>query len=226
MSENLSNTRHYSISQMKIISDLCQTHGLDPLQISFEGDDLNPIFDYEAVSLLSLKLTDIAAIDTSHIVRDHETGRSTCRCRVDLPDGRDRTVSDSAAIGDIMHDSTAIETVRQADAVARARASRLGIRSVGINLFQAHQRFMETGQVAASHLRHDPRAAQLTELHALAAEIGLIKGSDRSNYESFVAESFDGATSSKDLNDLDFQRLISQLRAMARHARTLRKVPA
>jgi hypothetical protein len=216
----------YTKQQLDIISDLCQTHGLQPDQISFEGEDLNPIFDYEANSLLSLKLTDIKTLDCAQISRDRIEGRSTCHCIVELQDGRTRVVSDSAAITDRMHDGTAISTVRQADSVARARASRLGIRSVGINLYNAHKRFKETGQIANGHLLGDPRAAALRELHVLATELDLIVDGDRTAYEQFIAESFDGKTSSKDLNDLDFQRLLNQLRAMARHARTRNKVPA
>ncbi len=215
----------YTLKQKEIVDDLCETHGLQPEQISFEGDDLSPIFDYEANSLLSLRLTDISAIDCSAITRDDQ-GRSTCECQVVTADGRIRSVSDSAAIGDLMHDGNAIDSVRQADAVARARASRLGIRSVGVNLYKAHKRFKETGQIATSHVDHDPRAAKLAELHALAGDVGLIRDGDRSAYEKFIADVFDGATSSKQLNDVDFQRLLNQLRAMARHTRTVSKMPA
>jgi hypothetical protein len=221
----MSEEKRYSLNQLDLVKDLCETHGLQPEQISFDGDDLNPIFDYEAISLLSLRLSDIRSIDCSRITRDG-SGRSTCECTVTLPDGRSRTVSETAEIGEELGSGTKIGDSRLADSVARSRASRLGIRSVGVNLYNAHKRFKETGQIAAGTTDNDPRAAKGAELHALAAECGLIKGSDRSRYEAFIAESFDGATSSKDLNDIDLQRLLNQLRAMARHARCMDKVSA
>ena len=210
--------KRYTKQQLELVEELCKTHGLSPEQISFEGTELSPIFDYEANSLLSLRLSDIASLDCSFILR--AGGRSPCQCRVELPDGRERTVSDSAEIGESMYDGSTIESVRQADSLARARAARLGIRSVGVNLYNAHKRFKLTGQLAVAHTDESPRAAALRELHVLAAEVGLISGSDRSRYEAFLAESFDGRTTSTDLNDLDFHRLISQLRARARPARS------
>lgn len=225
MPETAPPIRRYSVPQMNIVSDLCQTHGLDPTQIAFEGDDLNPIFDYEAVSLLSLRLTDIRSIDCSLISRDQD-GRSTCECTVSLPDGRSRTVSDSAAIGEEMPGGGSVKDTRLADSVARSRASRLGIRAVGINLYHAHKRYRETGRIAAASTASDPRAAALRELHVLAVELDLIVDGDKTAYQRFLADSFEGKTSSTDLNDLDFQRLLNQLRAMARHARSRKTVPA
>lgn len=215
----------YTKQQIDIVSDLCQTHNLQPDQIGFEGDDINPIFDYEANSLLSLRLTDIAMLDCSAIERDGN-GVSVCICNVILPDGRSRAVSDSAAIGDEMFDGTKIGTARQADALARARASRLGIRSVGVNLFNAHKHFKQTGQIARSHTDQDPRKTAYAEIHVLATELDLIVDGDRKEYERFIAASFDGKTSSKQLNDIEFRHFINQLRAMAKHSRTRSKVPA
>ncbi|MCC7308291.1 MAG: hypothetical protein IT173_12050 [Acidobacteria bacterium] len=225
MPETAPPIRRYSLPQMNIISDLCQRHLLDPTQIAFEGDDLNPIFDYEAVSLLSLRLTDIQTIDCSLITHSAD-GRSTCECTVMLTDGRSRTVSDSAAIGEEMPGGTRIADVRLADSVARSRASRLGIRSVGINLYHAHKRFRETGGIAVASTDSDPRAAALRELHVLATELDLIVDGDKTAYQQFIADSFEGKTSSTHLNDLDFQRLLNQLRAMARHTRSRKTVPA
>lgn len=204
-------------------------HGLQPEQISFDGEDLNPIFDYEAVSFLCLKLTDIKDIDSRISTRqaDETQFLSTAVCQVTLPDGRSRTVQDSAAIGEELGNGVKIENVRQADSTAMNRAVRRGIRSVGVNLYNAHKKFKETGEIVSGQsIPANPRSAALSELHALAGECGLIFNGDRSKYEKFIADSYEGQTSSEQLNDLDFQRLLIQLRAMARHARSMQKVSA
>lgn len=216
----------YTKPQLELVEELCRMHDLSPEQISFDGDDLNPIFDYEAVCALSLKLTDIRDIDSWVSDRNLEAGISTAKSKATLADGRSRQVEDSASIGEELGNGQKIADFRGADSLAMNRAVRRVIRSVGVNLYNAHKRFKETGRIAVAHTDHDPRAAALRELHVLATELDLITDGDRTRYEQFIADSFDGATSSKDLNDLDFRRLVNQLRAMARHSRSRKTVPA
>src|SRR5688572_26727066 len=114
------NTKHktYTQDQLQIVNELCSVHGLDPSQISFEGDALNPIFDYEAVCALSLKLTDIKTIDCE-IKASENIIRSVGVCTVILMDGRSRTVEDSAEIGELLGNGEKIESRRDADGIAQ-----------------------------------------------------------------------------------------------------------
>lgn len=202
-------TRTFTQFQQPIVNELCETHGLSPEQISFDGDALIPIFDYEAVCALSLKLTDIKSIDCE-IKPAAITIRSVAVCTVILPDGRSRTVEDSAEIGEEIAGFT-IQTRRDADGMAQNRAVRRGIRSVGVNLWNAHKLFKLTGEVAAGQPQH-PRAANYREVHAYAAELEYIVDGDDSVFRSYLAGLFDGRTSKDDLNDLELHQLLVNLR--------------
>lgn len=202
--------------QHEIVSELSTMHGLDPTQISFEGEDLTPIFDFEAVCLLSLKLTDIREIACEITNRDYDSQIVTARCSVRLPDGRTRVCEDSARMHETIGDGGTIDSLRMADNVAQARAVRRGIRSVGINLWHAHKKFKESGEGSSGHLRHDPRRPVYEEVHVLAGNLGLIDGGDKEAYKAFLAESYDGRTSARDLDDAELQRFLISLRAMNR----------
>lgn len=202
--------------QQKIVREISETHGLDPKQISFESDDPTPIFDFEAVCMLSLKLTDIQDITCEISDRDFDTQIVTARCSVKLPDGRTRVCEDSARLHEPIGDGGTIDSLRMADNVAQARAVRRGIRSVGINLWNAHKQFMKSGIVAQGHTQHDPRKPQYEEIHVLAGNLGLIEPGNKQRYKAFIAESYDGRTSAKDLDDSELQRFLISLRAMNR----------
>jgi hypothetical protein len=202
--------------QHETVKEITEMHGLDPSQISFEGEDPTPIFDFEAVSLLSLKLTDIQDLTCEIMDRNAQTEIVTARCTVRLPDGRTRVCEDSARLHEPFGDGGTIDTLRMADNVAQARAVRRGIRSVGINLWHAHKKYRESGSVALGHTRHDPRKPVYEEIHVIAGNVGLITNGNKEAYKAFLAETFDGRTSAKDLDDEDLQRFLVLLRAIDR----------
>lgn len=206
--------------QWTVIGELVQTHGLDASQISFDGDEDTPIFDYEAISLLSLKLTDIQKLDCWISERNERAGYAASKCTVTLPDGRERSVSENAYIGEPLPRGSKVEDIRTAEALARSRASRLGIRSVGVNLWLAHQKFVKTGEVAEGHTRHNPRKPVYDEIHQLAENLELIKGSDRADYEELISAAYDGRRSSSELDDIELQRFLTTVRAMDRIRRS------
>lgn len=212
----MNGNRTLTNAQHQIVREIAEMHGLDPGQISFEGDDPTPIFDFEAVCLLSLKLTDIQDVTCEISERDFDSQIVTARCSVRLPDGRTRVCEDSARLHEPFGDGGTIDSLRMADNVAQARAVRRGIRSVGINLWHAHKKFRDSGLVAEGHTRHDPRKPQYEEVHVLAGNLGLIEPGSKERYKAFLAESYDGRTSAKDLDDAELQRLLISLRAMDR----------
>jgi hypothetical protein len=205
--------------QLAIQQEICQTHDLDADQISFEGTDPAPIFNYEAICLLSLKLTDIQDIDCFVTERDATDKRVTVKCRITLPDARTRGVEASAELSEPLPDGKTIDTMSLAEAVARSRAARLGIRSVGVNLFKAHKKFRETGEIAVAHTHWDPRKPIYDEIHAAATDLALIVNGDKSAYRQFIAESFGGIESAKELSSDDLRKLQVMFRALRNASR-------
>jgi len=215
----------FTPDQRQIVNELCTTHGLAPEQISFDGDALNPIFDYEAACALSLKLTDIASIETK--VKDRDPMRhqqAVAVCTVTLPDGRTRTVEDSAEIGEEYAPGLSIETRRDADGMAQNRAVRRGIRSVGINLYNAHKAFMQTGEATPGSTDIDPRTTLVKEVHALAGPNEL--DYTRDEYEELIAAGYDGRTSTTDLTDKELENFAKLLRSLRRVQRSRQEFKA
>lgn len=216
----MSDKKQLTPQQNEIVKEICTIHSLQPEQISFDGNEPTPIFDYEAVCFLTLKLTDIHDIECWITDRDPGTQISTAKCKVTLVDGRTRTSEDSAVFYEQLENGMVIDSIRKADSIAQNRAVRRGIRSVGINLFNAHRHYIATGKIATGHTDHDPRLSNYREIHVLAQEVGLIVDGDKTAYRAFIAESFEGIESSKDLNDIDLHRLLASLRAMSAHQRS------
>jgi hypothetical protein len=212
--------------QLKIQQEICETHDLTPENVSFEGNDPTPIFDYEAISLLSLKLTDIQHMACTTTERDPVDKRATVSTTITLPDGRTRTVEASAEWGELLPGGKVIDTMPLAEAVARSRSARLGVRSVGVNLFKAHKKFKETGEVATAHTHWDPRKPIYDEIHAAAEDLGLIVNNDKSAYRIFIAESFGGKESAKDLDQDELRKLQVMFRALINANRFAQKKAA
>lgn len=201
--------------QLTIVQQYGEVHGLGPEQISFENDrSLDPIFDHNAVSTLSLRLTDIQDIAPTKLVCDGDN--VTVLGSVSLPDGRTRGAVGSCSIGERIGNGELIETQAAAIGVATSRCFRQAIRNVGVNLHVAHQQFVETGEIAVSHTNVNPRAANYAELHILAAELDLIVDGDKSKYHKYLADNYEGRNSATKLNDIELQKLLTGFRSMAR----------
>ncbi len=200
--------------QAAIVAEYAKLHGLDASQISFNEADLEPIFDHNAISVLSLKLTDIQDISPTEVLNDGKT--ITVFGKTLLPDGRSRGSIGSCAIGDVMAGGEVVDNDQVALGLATSRCFRQGIRNVGINLHAAHQRFVQTGEIAGSHTREDPRKPVYAEIHMLAAELDLIVDGNKAKYHEYLAENYEGRTSASDLNDVELHRLLIAFRSLAR----------
>lgn len=205
--------------QQRLTNEFTETYGLSANQISFDGEKEEPIFDFEALCILREKLTKFHSVDTSRTSFNQETNEAEAICSIMNQNGHLITVSDFAQLWELMPDGTKIENSMQAKRVARARAMRSGIRQAGVNILKAHQNYLESGEVL-NFRPVDPRIAKTKECHVLAEKLGLTvktdEGIDKSEYQKFIAETYDGRTSSKDLDDLELQRLIITFRAMLR----------
>ena len=105
--------------------------------------------------------------------------------------------------------------ILKAQNVATARAMRRAIRAAGINLFKAHKRFMETGEVAEGNtsveLEKELKNARGREIHALKDEWG----HNEEDYRKFIKNLFGSEkTSSLHLSDIEKSQLVTTYKGM------------
>ncbi len=200
--------------QAAIVQEYVKMHGLSPEQISFDGGDLTPIFDHNAISVLSLRLTDIADISPTEILNDSKT--VTVFGKTILPDGRSRGSIGSCAIGDVMAGGKTVDNDQVALGLATSRCFRQGIRNVGVDLHAAHCQYRDTGKIADGHTRSDPRKPVYAEIHILATELDLIVDGDKSKYRNYLAENYAGRQTASDLDDVELHRLLINFRSLTK----------
>ncbi len=214
----MNDTRKLTHEQLRIVKEYHDIHGIEPSQISFDGDDPYPSFDHNAISILSLKLTDIQDISPTKVIDDAVS--ITVFGTVTLPDGRTRGSIGSALIGETLANGQKVENAQQAIGVATSRCFRQGIRNVGVKLHEAHCKFVETGEIADGHTNRDPRHAIYAEIHILATELDLIIDGNKGKYYKYLADNYEGRTSSTQLNDVELQKMLIQFRSLARLRRS------
>ena len=103
--------RTYSREQRAVQNEFCETYNLKPEQVGFDGASLEPIFDYDALVLLSIRLCDIPNIVTEFNGLDRLNGLATCRCTLTLPGGLTRSMFASAMLGETMPDGEPIRDI-------------------------------------------------------------------------------------------------------------------
>ncbi len=129
----------WTLKQEELAREFVEAYGLDRKQISFEGASEQPIFDFDALSILSLRLTDIPDIRVEPGDFHNAAGIATAICRITLRDLRAREVYGNCLVGEVMYDGTEVADIGQALKIAQARALRTGLRAVGFDPF-AHTR--------------------------------------------------------------------------------------
>lgn len=206
--------RQLTNAQYTVAQELILAHGLLLEQISFDGDDPTPIFDHNATSILSLKLTDIRDISPVSIQQDDK--HVTVFGKGVLQDGRERGGFGSCEIGETLANGQIAANAQIALGVASSRCYSQIVRNLGVKLYEAHKKFMETGEIAAGSLAKDPRHASYAELHILGTELDLIVDGDKTKYTEYLAENYDGRISAADLTDIELQRMLITFRSLAR----------
>ncbi|QQS33526.1 MAG: hypothetical protein IPM50_02780 [Acidobacteriota bacterium] len=201
-------TPEQAVIQQKYVD----VYGLQPSQITFDGDKPDPILDHNAISILSLKLTSVASIGIDKVVRDDKW--VTVHGLVTLADGRSRGSVGSCKLGSTIASGKRVDSDEVALGVATSRMYRQAMRNVGIDIHKAHLEYLATGKIAGGNLEHDPRSTKYAELHILAAEAGLIVGRDDSQYRNLIAATYGGVTSAKELDDLDLHTFTEMVRVI------------
>jgi len=219
--------RTYSREQRAIQKEFCDAYGFHPEQVAFDSNSLDPIFDYDALCVLSVKLCDLPDVEVTLRTVNHGTGIATSAGTAVLNNGNRRSVFGAAMVNEVMPDGEKIPDLSQAISISRARALRSILRAVGFDPVAAHRSFQRTGNVVELQLPTKlPRDKERAEIHMLATGLGLVKrvpgGIDRSAYEQSIALFFNGKTSSKDLSDLEHTQFLTMLRAFTK-ARAIAK---
>lgn len=216
-----------TLEQRQLTEEFINTYDFSPEQISFEGTSPEPIFDYEALNVLRLRITDIQTADVEIVERNMQLGIVSAKCTVYLPDGRSANDIGSAMFptfneegnlkteGEIMPDGSRLGNLIQAQNVALSRALRRAIRAAGINLLKAHKQFIQNGQVTNAEVDEEFQSPIGKEIHKLAGEWGHIKGKDKTAYQDFIESVFGtGNRSTLDLNDIQRSQLANIYRNM------------
>ena len=211
-------TRGYSRAQQKLRDEFCEAYGLKSDQISFDGDS-EPIFDFDALSLLANTLTDIPGIEVGLKKFDDATNLAESFCKMTLHGRRTRDFFGMALVGEQLHDGKVISGTIQAINVSRARALRIGLRSIGFDPVKFHEA-RKAGHVidllGSDEAERDRTTAQI-HVHAGPRGLNFIKrNGDRAEYENLLAAHFNGRTSSKDLEPHERAEWLGMLRAWTR----------
>jgi hypothetical protein len=208
--------------QRSLADEFLIEYGIEPTQINFNDDQLNPIFDFDALFFLANRLGDFWDIGIEAGDVDHERGYCTSHCCITLADGRTRKMFGSAFIGEPMPGARTVQTIGEALVISRARALRGALRAVGFDPLRAH---LQRGSSDAGEEEFDeyesPRRLMERQAHLLGEKLGYIvrphgAPADKSEWREFMAMLFHGKTSMSELTDDEQSQWVSTLRAMER----------
>ena len=197
-----------TLAQEQLVREFTESYEIDREQISFAGEDLYPIFDFDALSTLSLVLSDIPSIIVEPGDFNPAAGIVTAICKVTLKDGRSREVYGNAMVGEPLFDGSVVEDLGSAMNMARSRALRTGLRSVSFDPVRAHRQIKtgaQTGDFA------DVRTKLLAQAHILGKDLGYIVGDNKVAWRNQISAYFKGKTSSANLNDLELSQWVRML---------------
>ena len=142
------------------------------------------------------------------------SGLVLARGIVVLSDGRSRSGDAGCVVGDALPNGQEVETVKSALDVASARALQKALRMIGFDPVRAHEaRKRGDDQPLTSRLEDEQRNKELKEIHALAEEVGLIVGSDKTKYYRRMEAFFD-VSSSRDMSPQQRAEFIAILRGL------------
>jgi hypothetical protein len=207
--------RRLTIQQETILREFTSTYQIDPSQIGFEGENEQAIFDFDALSILALKLTDFKDITIEKGDLDYINGVATSECRITLQDGRTRQMFAACSVGELLHDGGEVKEMSTALAVSRARAMRTAFRAVGFDPVREHEKRKHDGQTLELTL-NEARNNELAQIHALGEESGLIDlaRKDKTRYYGMMNIMFPGLTSARDMTDQQRAKWIAILRGI------------
>jgi hypothetical protein len=197
-----------TLAQEQLVREFTESYEIDREQISFAGEDLYPIFDFDALSTLSLVLSDIPSISVEPGDFNPAVGLATAICKVTLKDGRSREVYGHAMVGEEIYDGTRVADLGAAMIMARSRALRTGLRSVSFDPVRAHR---QQSTKSSAETFTDQRTKLLARAHMLGNQLGYIVGDNKIAWRNQINAYFKGKTSSADLDDLELSQWVGML---------------
>ncbi len=202
----------------KLVAELCETYDLSPGQITFNSIG-EPVLNFDALQVMTHTLcTQIKYDEVSPNNIEQARKFVSCTARLTLKDGREITRVDIAQMGERIGTEDSIESVPQAINVASARAYRKALRAIGFNAIRAHYQAKQ-GNAFAAEVESEDDSKDRRELHALAAELGYIKGNDRNLYRDLLRTMYNGKVSSTQLTEIEARELLAFLRQQAARVR-------
>ncbi len=207
-------------AQLELQREFCRDYGFNPNQISFDGDE--PIFDFDALSVLSMRLCDLPDIHIDLSQVNAQLGLATSTGLVVLPGGKTRKTFAAAIVHEEMPDGNPIRDMGQAIAVSRARALRIVLRAVGFDPVAAHKVFKSSnGTRKLELLPIDLRTRELAEIHMLAQALDFIvvNGGGFINkiiYQRTMTTYFPERTSARDMTEQERAQWLNILRAFTK----------
>lgn len=211
-----------SLQQQDVVADFVESYNLAQEDIFFDGDDPEPYFSYEALSLLTLILSpEIGSIESSPVETDIAGGVITAKCVVALTDGRTRSASAMALVGEQTPGGYIINDNNQALGVAQSRAARRALSMVGFNVLKLHAAKQSGADLPLMLKAEDPRTVEMREAHAIGGELGWIRSGDKLRWRQEVNAFTKGEFSSmSEMDDKTRSHWVIYLRALKRLAPT------
>jgi hypothetical protein len=219
-----------TLAQEEIVREFCEDHGLSAKQISFEGAEaVEPIFDFDALSLLALKLGDIPYLGVEPGQIDSPNGIATSMCEVRLSSDYARRVFGSSLIGEVMPDGEPVADLKQALDISQARALRKGLRAVGFDPLKEHYAWKAANETLVLNLPSNAplneaealRKRELAEIHILAKDAALINDEgDKTRYYAMLNILFPETTSATEMDEVQRSQWIAALRGLKRSRTT------
>jgi len=203
-----------------LVTELCETYDLTPNQITFNAAG-EPQLSFDALQTMTHRLCTVIQQDEVY-PNNPDEGRKviSCTARFTLTDGREISRVDIAQIGERFGDDDTIETVQQAVNVASARAYRKALRAIGFNPIRVH---LQGSQFAPTTVGEDDDITVNRELHALATELGYIRGNDRTLYRDLIRTMYGGKVSTTQMTQIEVRELTAFLRQQAARLRRERE---
>jgi len=201
--------------QRALVKDFCDTYGFKEQQIGFDGASLDPIFDFDALSVLSLRLCNLPKLIVTFA--GFEGNFAFANVRVQLTNGNEREFFASSQMGELMPDGSPVTSAVQMSNLARARALRVGLRAATFDPVKAHEA-AKRGENVIDFTPGKFVDPGLRECHMLGEELGFIKRDgkkvvDRSEYDRLLATYFNGKTSTAELRPQERAQWIVMLRS-------------
>ncbi|MET0646414.1 MAG: hypothetical protein ABW208_07310 [Pyrinomonadaceae bacterium] len=212
--------RKLNLQQESLVGEFVTAYGIDADQVIFFDDTPAPFFLFEALAQIVGALGNFREVAVTHPEIDERNGNATCEAALTLDDGRVVRNFGSSFVGDTIPGKE-VNDFQTAFDIARARALRSALRLAGFDPVKRHEQSKrgEKGEETVISPEAEQRNKELAEIHALAAEAGLIVNApgaleDKSAYYRQLQVFFPAVSSAGELSAKERAQFIALLRGI------------